>query len=124
MADEGDDTQVHLAAHRRCMSVCVPCMPPARSPTVLLRHSAAAVAVQYQHIREERDLAPPTVDWLRSLAGVRHGSPEVQPDWFSALTVRRCRHNLRSTPHVPGASSSAALSPEFRPFCQADCTIM
>jgi hypothetical protein len=48
---------------------------------------AAAVHLQYQHIREERDLAPPDVGWLRSLAGVQHGSPDVQPDWFSALTV-------------------------------------
>ena len=46
------------------------------------------MAAQYQNIREERDLAPPDVEWLRSLAGVRHGSPDVQPDWFSALTVR------------------------------------
>ncbi len=55
------------------------------------------MAVQYQHIREERDLAVPDVGWLRSLAGVRHGSPDVQPDWFSALTVRRCRRISRST---------------------------
>lgn len=47
----------------------------------------ALARLQYTHITEERDLAPPDVEWLRSLAEVQPGDPEVQPDWFSALTA-------------------------------------
>ena len=36
MADEGDDTQVHQAAQRQCIPVCVLCMPSATSLAVLL----------------------------------------------------------------------------------------
>lgn len=77
-------------------------------------------ALQYKHITEERDMAPPDVEWLRSLANVAHGGADVQSDWFSALTV----HTLLS--HLWYSGQQELLGMEQRCFirCSAKCSAL